>query len=209
MAKEFSKKKGLKALLGSAVCAGALVFSSGAQALNVFVDWDGDLVADSNHSISVGDTATANFYASGLPAGGLNGYGLEVTYGDSAIFTAGTPVSNTAGIASFAPTQTDPLQMSGLRLSILGQPPVTTDPLLLFSVDYTGVSAGVSSFTLSHRSGAFLDFIDSLNNEIPASSINYLSSSLTITATPVPVPAAFWLLGSGILGFFGFSRKRA
>lgn len=27
-------------------------------------------------------------------------------------------------------------------------------------------------------------------------------------AQPVPVPAAFWLLGSGLLGLFGFARKR-
>jgi hypothetical protein len=31
----------------------------------------------------------------------------------------------------------------------------------------------------------------------------------TMTVTEVPVPAAVWLLGSGLLGLVGFARRKA
>jgi hypothetical protein len=34
------------------------------------------------------------------------------------------------------------------------------------------------------------------------------SYSMTITATAVPIPAAVWLLGSGLLGLIGIARRR-
>jgi len=37
--------------------------------------------------------------------------------------------------------------------------------------------------------------------------INCKSESLVTNLTVVPVPAAFWLFGTALIGFFGFSRK--
>lgn len=37
----------------------------------------------------------------------------------------------------------------------------------------------------------------------------HLAFDLEGTISPVPVPAAAWLFGSALLGFFGFSRKKA
>jgi hypothetical protein len=34
-------------------------------------------------------------------------------------------------------------------------------------------------------------------------------SATSVTVAPVPIPAAVWLLGSGILGLLGFARRRA
>lgn len=36
----------------------------------------------------------------------------------------------------------------------------------------------------------------------------YLSSTLDIRLSPIPVPAAIWLFGSGLLGLIGFSRRK-
>lgn len=33
--------------------------------------------------------------------------------------------------------------------------------------------------------------------------------SLSVTDAPVPVPAAAWLLGSGLLGLIGVARRKA
>jgi hypothetical protein len=43
-------------------------------------------------------------------------------------------------------------------------------------------------------------------NDAEGYAINF--SELTIQANPVPVPAAVWLFGSGLLGFMGFTSKR-
>ena len=37
----------------------------------------------------------------------------------------------------------------------------------------------------------------------------YLSSTLGISLSPIPVPAAIWLFGSGLVGLIGFSRRKA
>lgn len=40
--------------------------------------------------------------------------------------------------------------------------------------------------------------------------LNYFSSNVyTIKASAVPVPAAFWMLGSGLLGLIGVGRRKA
>jgi hypothetical protein len=49
---------------------------------------------------------------------------------------------------------------------------------------------------------------DNLGNEIPKSGTNtpeYLAAQLTVS--PVPVPAAFWLFGTALIGFVGISRR--
>ena len=37
----------------------------------------------------------------------------------------------------------------------------------------------------------------------------YLSGTLGISLSPIPVPAAIWLFGSGLVGLIGFSRRKA
>ena len=54
---------------------------------------------------------------------------------------------------------------------------------------------------LAPTSGFFLSHSD------PASNTTiYLSSTLTVT--PIPVPAALWLFGSGLLGLIGIARRK-
>ena len=49
---------------------------------------------------------------------------------------------------------------------------------------------------------------DNLGNETPKRGTNtpeYLAAQLTVS--PVPVPAAFWLFGTALIGFVGISRR--
>ncbi|MDX2505357.1 MAG: VPLPA-CTERM sorting domain-containing protein [Gammaproteobacteria bacterium] len=51
------------------------------------------------------------------------------------------------------------------------------------------------------------------NNVVLAPSLqpNYVGASITITDTEgfVPVPAAVWLFGSGLIGIVGLARRKA
>ena len=80
-----------------------------------------------------------------------------------------------------------------------------------FNYDVTSLVAGTS--------GSLSFMLDALNtrNNWPfllggggyIEDFNYESSTLSIETAPVPVPAAVWLLGSGLVGVFGFSREKS
>lgn len=55
-------------------------------------------------------------------------------------------------------------------------------------------------------------FLDNSNNRLLTltnwAGANFMDQARVITAAPVPVPAALWLFGSGILAILGIRRKR-
>ena len=65
------------------------------------------------------------------------------------------------------------------------------------------------------------DFVGMVNLTLAGSNISYATFGTTgdlglggiyadnFSISPVPVPAAAWLFGSALLGFFGFSRRKA
>ncbi len=79
-----------------------------------------------------------------------------------------------------------------------------------FNYDVTNLLGGTSgslSFTL--------DALDTISNfplllggGLYIEDFNYESAVLSIETSPVPVPATIWLMGSSLLGLFGYSRKR-
>ena len=65
------------------------------------------------------------------------------------------------------------------------------------SWDITDFLEGASSFKLGFWLYADMD------------SLGYFGAdNIEVTGNPVPVPAAFWLLGSGLLGLLGIRRKK-
>ncbi len=84
------------------------------------------------------------------------------------------------------------------------------------------LAAGTYYLTLANGSatngeGIGWSFDQSNNNLTAWSSTNFMTSSANVSAesfiingspaTPTPIPAAAWLLGSGLMGLFGFRRK--
>lgn len=77
-------------------------------------------------------------------------------------------------------------------------------PIGFTAVD-TGVFYQYGAYGTSNF--GFAPFVDNLFNagDNPTSSI---TGSWLVTASPVPVPAAVWLFGSGLIGLAGFARRK-
>ena len=54
----------------------------------------------------------------------------------------------------------------------------------------------------------YISYIDTNGNNELLSSVNHTGEIVFATATVVPVPAAVWLFGSGLIGLVGFARRK-
>lgn len=90
---------------------------------------------------------------------------------------------------------------------------------LLFASDDIGYGTGAGP-SLSFNSGSLSDFFFNKTSSSPAFYSSFLffddtdmmvgewtSLNLTVVQTPVPVPAAVWLFGSGLLGLASVARR--
>lgn len=85
--------------------------------------------------------------------------------------------------------------------------PVTSNSFRWYSYD-TGLeySGDFSARSATGFGGGDIAFFDGANNLTAKYEINSFSVS---TVSAVPVPAAVWLFGSGLVGLAGFARRRA
>ena len=88
-------------------------------------------------------------------------------------------------------------------------------PLSTISVNLTGANALTdinASLGGQFAIGGYLSSLDNVSDEVLFSGTggtNFLNTVLTIETTVVPVPAAVWLFGSGLIGLIGFARRKA
>lgn len=80
----------------------------------------------------------------------------------------------------------------------------TYDPIYKYwfpNADLAFAAANPTSFTLSTAASVYFGVADSYYGD------NSSGMSLLVSGSPVPIPAAAWLLGSGLIGLIGLRRK--
>jgi hypothetical protein len=165
-----------------------LVFTAGISSAAIVMTVD-------SGTIGVGATTTINVSLSGNPASGSGqAYAFDFTIPyTSTNFTvsnlvAGPAVSGmTQGLLSFTTSQ--------INVSYFNAP-ISNGVLAHF--DVTGLKSGVYALTLN-PAGVY----DSLGDDLASSKVNG-----TLTVNAVPIPAAVWLLGSGLVGLVAVRRRQ-
>lgn len=77
---------------------------------------------------------------------------------------------------------------------------------------FTDIDSSLASLDGLFAIGGYLSTIDSGSREFlfnGTGGTNFFKSVLTIETTIVPVPAAVWLFGSGLIGFIGVARRKS
>jgi hypothetical protein len=155
-------------------------------------------------TITVGDPVSVDINISGLESVDLAGFDLDVTYDDSVLsYTDYTLYDGLGDISSGeADDWSNGDDGSGTvnlaELSYLSDLSGQSDFFTLATITFDGLAVGNSALEF-----AYVDLGDGLGDPIQNVSLG------TADVNVVPVPAAVWMLGSGLVGLMGIRRKAA
>lgn len=198
----------IKKMTASIVLITLGLFTVPVGALTVFVDLDGDKLYDSQGTFVPGDIFTASIYADVDNAhGGLVGFGVSMTFDEPPISVNAVP-SQLSNILvdpqwNFLPTKSvgvGVLTAAGSSFMSFVGPSVH-----LFDATFVAMADGISVLTMTDENPNFADFAGLDGFDYDASGeLNFLSTEIKV----VPVPAAVWLFGSGLIGLVGVARRK-
>jgi hypothetical protein len=183
------------------------VFTTEAEAITVSVD-------PATQTIGAGSSTQVALTISGLGIGAapsLSTYDLNVAYDPSIItltgVTFGDPVLGDQldlfSLGSLTSSSDSPLGTINVFELSFDNPSdidaLQANAFTLATLSFNTLASGTSSLALT------INVLGDANGDpLTASTI---SSSITVSA--VPVPAAVWLFGSGLLGLIGVARRKA
>jgi hypothetical protein len=195
-----------KTIIGWAALVGGLAWTATASAITVFADFDGDM----NHDASITRLSTpftGTVYADVDTAftaahGGLLSYGVRAS-NIPPDYLEITAVASDAGWV--LPDTIDPNPPTDVVDVFDGTIGTGRSGLVpLFDITFEIEGAGVTTFSLGDvfPDNASFDGFVAEDGFVADGSIEYLDTQV------VPIPAAAWLFGSGLLGIIGIARRK-
>ena len=187
------------------------VVATGVQAASI------SLIPTDSTNIAVGDVVSFELYADASDVGGILAGGLDLFY-NSGILSYNGDFAFDAGFLTdpFYSRLGDNCATSPASSGCGGLGEINgigfgsdkglaaSGSTLVGSLSFTGTAEGISALTMADNdlpAGSWYD-----NSTYAQIDMGYNGSSVTVSA--VPVPAAAWLFGAGLLGLAGVSRRR-
>ena len=154
----------------------------------------------STSTVGIGDQIGLDINVSGLEDVDLGSFDLNLNYEDTFLSFDSYVLGNGLGVIPDDADDWSPGDLGGgvinlAELSWLPDLISQPDAFSLATIFFTGSSVGASSLSFSD-----VDLGDEWGDPIDA-------SLETGSVNVVPVPAAVWLFGSGLIGLLGFRRK--
>jgi hypothetical protein len=155
-------------------------------------------------TILVGQTTTIDVSLSGNPTSGTGAaatFDFTLPYNSTQLtpsnLASGSAVSGLSGF-NFLDAST-PGNIIAFTFSSAGTPPVMPNSVIAH-FDITGLLAGIYSLNFSDA-GLYQSNGDDIIG-------GFSTVQGTLTVNPVPIPAAVWLLGSGVVGIVALKRRK-
>jgi hypothetical protein len=199
-----------KTIIGWTALVGGLAWTATASAITVFADFDGDMNYDASFTPS-SSSFTGTVYANVEGAfveehGGLLSYGVRAS-NDPPTFLDITGIDSDAGWLlpdTIEPSLPPPTDVVDVFDGTLGTGRSGLVPL--FDITFGVEGAGVTTFTMEDvfPDNASFDGFVAEDGFVADGSIEYLDTEINT----VPIPAAAWLFGSGLLGIIGIARRK-
>mgnify|MGYP003572662002 FL=1 len=146
---------------------------------------------------------------------GMNGGGLDFTWDDALVSldsvtldVPNDPALSCGGASTNANCPADTSTTTRVAWGTFGSPPVivsSSDPagIVMATLTFTALAGGNAAFSMADAGLGWLNEAFS-----PVATPDFLNTSVTINAGVVPVPAAVWLFGSGLIGLVGMARRK-
>jgi hypothetical protein len=187
------------------LCALALsVAAASANAATISID-------PSSQSTTVGSTVSATVRIADLTTGtapSLGGYDLNLSFDSAVLSFSGLTYGSgldVLGLGSIRVSDTGSAALGLLNVVEISLDEesdlnaLQTDAFGLFTVTFQALAAGTSGLSLQVNSLA----------DAAGLGLNAATANGSIGVAPVPLPAAAWLLFSGLAGLAGISRRRS